>query len=667
MDTLDAWFPYPAFRPRQREMLEAAFAAGRDGGITMIDAPTGSGKSSVIAALLAARGERKVLVAVRTISQLQTFIRELSLVRKRQPSLKAAYLIGKRAMCPLPGEGDIYRRCEGVKAFSTTLMRQRAEKGSLVPSKDPFIRQQIRRMDPARPLICPYFIGSRVFAGTEGGLKMLPSTALKTRAERVARQDTWPGQLPEIADGVCPYEMMLLAAQKADVVILNYQHIFDEEIRESLYAALGVTAEDTILLIDEAHNIGEAVQAARSVALDQPSLEQAGAELAGLRRSMRGSEALQQVLPRIARFMDGLQNSAEQEDWFDPAIFDRMVVRGSLYPDMNGIVDDLVRITEHIREKNLQAGEFRETALERLTRFLAGITGPATAPSNLTVFRREDGGIVLEVRSIDPSLSLQELASGHHACVLISGTLSPVEGYRRLYFGDLPVRTLSLPNDFPRENRIILCAGDITTAFSMRQDRENTARIASYITAFSKLKGNLAVYFPSYQVLETFAGLLQTSLRSRNLFVEPRDAREAASALRTFLSLPEEGKSGILFAVCGGKWSEGLDYRGEMLRGAMVVGLPLAPYNQVRRMVIDYYRRRFGDDGEFLCYTLPAINRAQQALGRVLRCPEDRGVLVFGERRFLEGRVSQGLPAWMREELQKTSARDFGKVIAGWW
>ena len=93
----------------------------------MIDAPTGSGKSSVIAALLAARGERKVLVAVRTISQLQTFIRELSLVRKRQPSLKAAYLIGKRAMCPLPGEGDIYRRCEGVKAFSTTLMRQRAE------------------------------------------------------------------------------------------------------------------------------------------------------------------------------------------------------------------------------------------------------------------------------------------------------------------------------------------------------------------------------------------------------------------------------------------------------------------------------------------------------------------------------------------------------------
>ena len=33
-----------------------------------------------------------------------------------------------------------------------------------------------------------------------------------------------------------------------------------------------------------------------------------------------------------------------------------------------------------------------------------------------------------------------------------------------------------------------------------------------------------------------------------------------------------------MFAVCGGKWSEGLDYRGEMLNGAMVIGLPLAPF-----------------------------------------------------------------------------------------
>jgi DNA excision repair protein ERCC-2 len=83
-------------------------------------------------------------------------------------------------------------------------------------------------------------------------------------------------------------------------------------------------------------------------------------------------------------------------------------------------------------------------------------------------------------------------------------------------------------------------------------------------------------------------------------------------------------------------------------------------------MIIEYYRRRFGDEGEFLCYTLPAVNRAQQALGRVLRTPDDRGVLVFGERRFLDGRVNRGLSPWMREELRPCHFPDFQKVVRSW-
>ena len=134
MDTIDSWFPYAAYRPGQRHMLEVAAQCAREGGITMIDAPTGSGKSSVVASLLAERKGRKVVIAVRTVSQLTTFIRELELVRKKQPDLKTVYLVGKSSMCPLGGEGDVYRRCDGVKAFSSSLMRDRAEKGALTPS-----------------------------------------------------------------------------------------------------------------------------------------------------------------------------------------------------------------------------------------------------------------------------------------------------------------------------------------------------------------------------------------------------------------------------------------------------------------------------------------------------------------------------------------------------
>jgi DNA excision repair protein ERCC-2 len=667
MDTIDTYFPYAEYRPGQRHMLEVAATVARDGGIAMIDAPTGSGKSSVIASLLAERKKRKIVIAVRTISQLTTFIRELELVKKKQPQVKTVYLVGKKSMCPLGGEGDVYRRCEGVKAFSNSLMRDRAEKGALDPGKDPFIIQQIRRMDREHPLLCPYYIASKMFVPAETmGVRMVPSTELRSRAERVIQDPVPPGELGEVCGRCCPYELMMQAARTTDVVILNYHHLFNKEIREQLYANLGVEPQDVLLLIDEAHNCGDTITAIGTVTMEQRDLEQASRELAGLRGRHKGADAVRHVLPRLTGFMKGLENSRETEDWFDPAIFDRMIVKESLYHAMDEIVDDLIGIAESIREKNQKAGEFRETAIERLTEFLLRLSQSASDPAYLTVYRRDEAGITLEVRNIDPAAALTEVCTAHACAVLISGTLSPVDSFRKFYFGETPVTALALPNAFPKENRLVACANDITTAYSMRQNRENTAKVVDYILAFSALNGNRAIYFPSYQILESYAELAKPHLRGRQVFIEPRDAADAGSALLAFLSLPRQGMSGVMFAVCGGKWSEGLDYRGEMLNGAMVVGLPLAPFNRVRRMMIDYFRHKFGAEGEFLCYTLPAINRSLQALGRVLRTPEDKGVLVLAEKRFLENRVRSALPGWVREEMIACDAAGFREVVAGW-
>ncbi|MDD4567428.1 MAG: ATP-dependent DNA helicase, partial [Methanoculleus chikugoensis] len=394
MDSLDDWFPYREYRPHQREMLELAASIARDGGIAMIDAPTGSGKSSVASALLAESRGRKVLVAVRTISQLATFMRELELIRKKRGNLKFAYLIGKSSMCPLGGEGDIYRRCEGVKSFSTALMRERAQKGSLVPANDRQIKQQIRKMDPEHPLICPYFIHGKSFVEPEdGGLKMIPSAALRVRAERVSTELIWPDQLAGFCGDICPYDTMMHAARDADVVLVNFYHLFDDIIREQIYQSLGIEGHDAMLLIDEAHNCGDVVQSIESVTIEERDIVQAGHELSGRRRSPQ-ADAIVQILPQITRFMEALKGSHEVEDWFDPAIFQRMILSGTLYRNVEEIVDDLLKISEGIREKNMQAGEFRESAIERLTEFFYRIFRSAADPAYLTVYRKEEDGAV---------------------------------------------------------------------------------------------------------------------------------------------------------------------------------------------------------------------------------------------------------------------------------
>lgn len=125
-------------------------------------------------------------------------------------------------------------------------------------------------------------------------------------------------------------------------------------------------------------------------------------------------------------------------------------------------------------------------------------------PAFLTLYRKKGDEISLQVRNIDPSATMKDIASYHACAVFISGTLSPVESYRRLYFEDLPVHTLSLPNAFPEENRALFCAQDVTSIYRMRRDAGNTERIEGYIRSFATLHGSLAVYFPSYELLERF-------------------------------------------------------------------------------------------------------------------------------------------------------------------
>jgi DNA excision repair protein ERCC-2 len=660
---LDTWFPYTSYRPCQKEMLERAAEVVRDHGTLLIDAPTGSGKSSVVAALLSEARGRPVFIAVRTVSQLNTFIRELRLIKNHQKNLKFAYLVGKSSICPLPGEGNVYRKCEGVKAFSVSLMTERAERGSLVPAKDLLIRQQMRRVSDDHPLICPYYIRSKSFIRPEeGGVRMVASPELRTLSERMAARVVEPDRLKEACGELCPYEAMVASARGADAVVMNFHHLFDDGIREQLYLSMGVEPGDAILLIDEAHNCGETIQSIRSVDLDEPPLEAAEHELAHARQEE--ADAARKVIPGIRRFMEMLHSSKEPEDWFDPEIFQKTVMRGSLYARFEDIVQDFLEISDAVREKNMRAGDFRETAIEHVTRFLYACSASGADPSYLTIYRTGEEGVSLEVRNIDPGQPLLDLVKSHAACVMISGTFSPVDSFRRLYFQNDPVRTLTLPNTFPRRNRLILCARDITTAFSMRSDPGNLERIQQYIDAFARLGGNRAIYFPSYHILETFAA--RTDAGKHEIFIEPRESAEAGRALKRFLDLPGSGRGGVLFAVCGGKWSEGLDYRGELLSGAMVVGLPLAPYTRVRRMTIQYFTSRFGEEGEFLSYTLPAVNRALQALGRVLRTPEDRGILILGEKRFLEPHIRGALPPWMQEEMQVTQAERIREVLAAW-
>jgi DNA excision repair protein ERCC-2 len=253
---------------------------------------------------------------------------------------------------------------------------------------------------------------------------------------------------------------------------------------------------------------------------------------------------------------------------------------------------------------------------------------------------------------------------------MLSGTFSPLDAYELYCLGEEGrAKKLSLPNPFPKENRLLLSAKHATTQLGVREDADNRDEISGHIRSIIEcVPGNVAIFFTSYPMMNAYREICLCSSRQsgKKLCVEPRSADEVPVVLKEFFRLAGRG-GGVLTGVCGGKMAEGIDYKGEALNGVAVVGLPLAAYNEIQKEINAYYIKKYGPSkGMLIAYTLPAINRGLQAAGRVIRAESERGILLFCDRRFGEaglGGVNGFLPGWVKEELIMVDAKAGRELI----
>ena len=71
-------------------------------------------------------------------------------------------------------------------------------------------------------------------------------------------------------------------------------------------------------------------------------------------------------------------------------------------------------------------------------------------------------------------------------------------------------------------------------------------------------------------------------------------------------------------AVSGGMYAEGIDYRGDMLSGVMVIGPALPQVSFEQELLQQYYDEQYGAGFEF-AYLIPGMTRVVQSAGRVIR------------------------------------------------
>jgi DNA excision repair protein ERCC-2 len=218
---------------------------------------------------------------------------------------------------------------------------------------------------------------------------------------------------------------------------------------------------------------------------------------------------------------------------------------------------------------------------------------------------------------------------------------------------------------FPVENRKVLVIPQVSTKYSDRA--RNYGKISDAIKRIVALRpGNYFAFFPSFEFLREVASL--TSAEEFEILQQRNDMK--VDEVRQWIDKLRDGKQKkpvLIFAVQGGVFSEGIDYPGEALIGALIIGPALPKYDLERELLKAYYEKHYQSGFDY-AYTYPAMCRVVQSAGRVIRSENDRGIIILMDQRFTQKSYVSAMPTdWFSSSVKELISGSILKDISEFW
>jgi len=585
-------FPFGGYRSGQREMCVAVYAAAKQGKRLYAQAPTGVGKT--ISALFPS-----VKALVEGHAEKIFYMTAKALTRKA-----AEYALGIMAE-------------KGLRIRAVTLT-----------AKDKICPYEVRECAPEA---CERANGhfDRV---NRAVLDMTMNETLITR-ETVEKY--------ALRHNVCPFEFQLDASMFCDVVVCDYNHVYDPRTKLKRFF---VDGGKFILLNDEAHNL---VDRARDMFSASLSKRDFSAVAKGLSAQGKKSGLYKAVAAINKYFRQRFKEAGEAEG---AGVNTIVAVSKSLPDGLCALLDEFLAeadtwlkinefspMNEAVLELFFQANDFIRVSEGFDERYVTYVEKNA-----------KDRELRVKLYCLDPSRLLNRELKKSRAAVFFSATLTPLAYFRDVLGGEDGDFLLKLASPYDRENLCVLIDRRISAKLKNRESSYGPVAERIYEMAAAK-PGNYFAFFPSYAYLsavyEVFTAKypqIQAKIQTQDMSEEERDAfledfGEKNKRLET-------GTSFVAFAVMGGVFSEGIDLKGERLIGAAVVGVGLPLISPERDVLSEYYQNA-GGTGFSYAYLYPGMNKVLQAAGRVIRSETDRGVLLLLDERFLREDY-QGLFPW---------------------
>ncbi|MCL2509755.1 MAG: ATP-dependent DNA helicase [Methanomassiliicoccaceae archaeon] len=596
-------FPYD-YIGDQKNIANLIKETVENGGSAVIESGTGTGKTvvSMAGALRAVLGsDKKIVYLTRTKSQQKQIVLEAKAISKKRPVVCIGLQGRNVSTCPMMS-GDPENAAGTSEELSRLCSEYKKDDGTGKPCK---FYENIGKID----------------------LNDILGYVRDTHPEPESFSDYC------LRKGICPYETVKHLIKHADIIAAPYSFMFMPHIRDRFLEWAGTPLSKMVAIVDEAHNIpdylrevmtleysmkGMALAEREAVEWNDPEIHE-GLTVTDIVAVLR--ECLEEALSQYLTGDDGMIPYTFLQD----ELMDRLGMSShSLNMTYKGLIDHGEMIAGIKKAKK----KLPRSYIMSLGRFLSAWN---MADEETNIFLVTGGeNPKFQAYCLDPRIAAEPLRLCWSS-VHMSGTLAPLSDYTE-EIGLQETTECIFPSPFPPENLKIMYVNDVSTKFDeFNNIPEIYVKMKDHIISLVRtVNRNTAVFFPSYAVMEKF---LRDDIRKemgKELFIERKGMTQIE--LMEEVSQFKLSEGSILFAITGGRISEGLDFPDKDMEMAILVGIPYPKPTAKQEALRRYYDMRFGNGWEHSS-KIPTMRRMRQAIGRLIRSGTDRGAAVILDRR----------------------------------
>ena len=406
----------------------------------------------------------------------------------------------------------------------------------------------------------------------------------------------------------CPYYASRAALENADIVLVPYASLIQQKSRD----ALGLDLGGNVLIIDEAHNLLDSINSARSCVVTSEELSKLSdsiklyLETYSNRLSAKNLVLIKQVGFLSRRMLTFLSKA---RDHYVSTI-------GTFTIDCDILDLNLIGIASFLGNgsfaRKLRGFADRRklgspNAVYSFLTFLESVLSGSDADRIAILRRSAEDPSALAFAGVDAEVHLTEIAKRARATLLVGGTMQPVEDIvSACKLGNLPFSCFVGAPVIARDR--VLCrtistqsdgqAAKFTSSSRSDESLRKLVRDTIQTACSTVIRGGIVVFVSSYEFARSLSPILRESCMTTNTaFFPDTESGECERLLFRYKDSITSGNRSLLLSVVNGRLSEGIDFRDDLCRCLILVGLPYPnkgdPILQERMAFLD---RRQGDD-----------------------------------------------------------------------